>query len=141
MVAGCRHALMQKSVNMWTGEMYGYGFYLQVRVVVVASYYNSQSTFIYYKSPASCYNYTVYVCVLCVCFRLSNFSYTVQWEHFFLFFCLCLHAMLECLISCYIHKHPFYIFWYYTLNCCYYCNLCIITEICACLCWCQVFIL
>lgn len=34
MVAGCRHALMQKAVNMWTGEMYGYGFYLQVRVVV-----------------------------------------------------------------------------------------------------------
>lgn len=34
MVAGCRRALMQKAVNMWTGEMYGYGFYLQVRVVV-----------------------------------------------------------------------------------------------------------
>lgn len=33
MVAGCRHALMQKAVNMWTGEMYGYGFYLQVGVL------------------------------------------------------------------------------------------------------------
>lgn len=33
MVAGCRHALMQKVVNMWTGEMYGYGFYLQKYVL------------------------------------------------------------------------------------------------------------
>ena len=33
MVAGCRHALMQKAVNMWTGKMYGYGFYLQVASV------------------------------------------------------------------------------------------------------------
>lgn len=46
MVAGCRHALMQKAVNMWTGEMYGYGFYLQVRVVVVISYYNGQSMYV-----------------------------------------------------------------------------------------------
>lgn len=33
MVAGCQHALMQKAVNMWTGEMYGYGFYLQKHVL------------------------------------------------------------------------------------------------------------
>lgn len=33
MVAGCRHALMQKAVNMWTGEMYGYGLYLQKNVL------------------------------------------------------------------------------------------------------------
>ena len=66
-MAGCRHALMQKAVNMWTGEMYGYGFYLQVRVVVVASYYNSQSTCIYCKSPASWYN-KLYCLCLCLCF-------------------------------------------------------------------------
>lgn len=33
MVAGCRHALMQKAVNMWTGELYGYGLYLQKNVL------------------------------------------------------------------------------------------------------------